>query len=344
MMATTHKNRLLLPILVIVIMMVAVMVSSPTPLIPDLAADLVTANGPYPAVGLYWYLDSNPTAGAGMPAPDKQLLIRTDTPSIYYKSGTTNTAWTQIGSAGGAGTVSSITCGSGVSCTPNPITTTGTINVSLPTTTCPGGQAEISTAADGSSTCAAFGNTTSAVLTANKLPIATAAHTLGDSVASQDAGATTFSIGSKFAVTVATGALSAADGTLVVTAGSSAINTSFWQVNQTNGTPISIEYATSSAVYVPTADLGTAPGLSAGCGTGATVSAKGASKFTILTNATALGTCVATFSIPLASASPTCTVTARNAISVVYDANATTITLSTGLAGGVKYDVDCNDH
>jgi hypothetical protein len=38
-----------------------------------------------------------------MAAPLYQLLVRTDSPSIYYKSGTANTAWTMIGTSGGSG-------------------------------------------------------------------------------------------------------------------------------------------------------------------------------------------------------------------------------------------------
>lgn len=86
------------------------------------------ANGPYPSVGLYWLDNTDPTAGGGMSAPLNQLLIRTDTPSLYYKSGAANTAWTRIGAGAGGGTVTSITCGTGLSCSPgNPITTSGTI-------------------------------------------------------------------------------------------------------------------------------------------------------------------------------------------------------------------------
>lgn len=50
-----------------------------------------------PAVGLYWLSSSDPTAGGGVGAPQYQLLIRTDTPSLYYKSGAGNTQWTKIG-------------------------------------------------------------------------------------------------------------------------------------------------------------------------------------------------------------------------------------------------------
>ena len=54
----------------------------------------------------------------------------------------------------GIGTVSSITCGTSTSCTPgSPITTSGTLNVSVPTATCVNGQAFTSNAASGAQTC-----------------------------------------------------------------------------------------------------------------------------------------------------------------------------------------------
>jgi len=117
--------------------------------------------GPYPSVGLYWFDNVDPTTGAGMSAPANQLLVRTDTPSIYYKSGPADTAWTKIGNGaggGGTGTVTSVACGTGMSCSPSPITTTGTVNVNLTPTTCAAGTAEITTAANGTSTCSTFVN------------------------------------------------------------------------------------------------------------------------------------------------------------------------------------------
>lgn len=90
----------------------------------------VTAGQPEPAVGLYWTSNADPTAGGGVSAPLWQLLWRTDQPSVYYKSGTANTAWTKVGSGtASGGTVTSIACGAGVSCSPaSPITTSGTIS------------------------------------------------------------------------------------------------------------------------------------------------------------------------------------------------------------------------
>jgi hypothetical protein len=86
---------------------------------------------PTPAVGLYWLLNGDPTISPGANAPLNQLGIRTDTPSLYYKSGAANTAWTSLsGGGGGGGTVTSITCGAGLTCTPNPIVATGTIAAS----------------------------------------------------------------------------------------------------------------------------------------------------------------------------------------------------------------------
>jgi hypothetical protein len=81
---------------------------------------------PVPAVGLYWLYGGNPTTGGGVCAPQYQLLFRTDNNTLYYKSGAACTAWT-VFAGGGGGAVSSITCLTGVTCTPNPITSIGTI-------------------------------------------------------------------------------------------------------------------------------------------------------------------------------------------------------------------------
>lgn len=180
--------------------------------------------GPYPSLGLYWFDNVDPTSGGGMAAPLNQLLIRTDSPSIYYKSGSTNTAWTKIGTnASGGGTLTSVACGTGISCTPNPIIATGSVVLNITPTTCSSGQAEVTTSATGTSTCqtffqsgnfptttcgagtaatsiantgvatcSAFGNTTSSVLTTGTLPIATgtggSSHAIGDSPYSYNSG------------------------------------------------------------------------------------------------------------------------------------------------------------
>ncbi len=84
-----------------------------------------------PSVGLNWFFNVDPTASSGVSAPQWQFGVRTDSPSLYYKSGTANTAWTKIGTGtgGGGGTVTGITCGTNMTCTPsNPITTSGTIS------------------------------------------------------------------------------------------------------------------------------------------------------------------------------------------------------------------------
>ncbi len=65
-----------------------------------------TLSNPQPAVGLYFTSTSDPTAGAGVAAPLGQLLFRQDVPSIYFKTGAANTAWTLAGtSASSGGTV-----------------------------------------------------------------------------------------------------------------------------------------------------------------------------------------------------------------------------------------------
>jgi hypothetical protein len=51
----------------------------------------------FPFVGIIWFVDFDPTTGSGVVAPLNQILIRTDAPSLYYKSGVPNTAWTRIG-------------------------------------------------------------------------------------------------------------------------------------------------------------------------------------------------------------------------------------------------------
>jgi len=109
-------------------------------------ATYVLADGPQPSVGLYWFSSADPTIAPGMSAPLNQLLVRTDSPSLYYKSGATNTSWTKIGAGGPAG-VTSITCGTGLTCTPNPITGTGTIATS------PGTNSSVYYADGGDGTC-----------------------------------------------------------------------------------------------------------------------------------------------------------------------------------------------
>lgn len=56
------------------------------------------ASSVQPSVGLYWTSNADPTTGGGVAgAPLWQFLIRTDSPSLYYKSGTSATSWTRIG-------------------------------------------------------------------------------------------------------------------------------------------------------------------------------------------------------------------------------------------------------
>lgn len=54
---------------------------------------------PEPNVAITWTTAVDPTSSTGVPAPLWQFLIRTDVPSLYYKSGNGNTAWTQLGAA-----------------------------------------------------------------------------------------------------------------------------------------------------------------------------------------------------------------------------------------------------
>jgi hypothetical protein len=57
--------------------------------------------GPEPSVGLYWVESFDPTAGAGVCAPQWQLLFRTDNNTLYYKSGVACAAWTPFAGSGG---------------------------------------------------------------------------------------------------------------------------------------------------------------------------------------------------------------------------------------------------
>lgn len=107
--------------------------------------------------------------------------------------------------------------------------------------------------------------------------------------------------------------------------------------------PSGAQDAATKAYVDGARDAGASPGLSAGCGTGATVST-GLYHFTITPAAPSLGTCVATFATAMNSATSTCIVTSRNATPVVYTSNATTVTLSTGLVASQLYDVACFDH
>ena len=117
-----------------------------------------TLSNPQPSVGLYFTSNSDPTTGAGVAAPLGQILFRQDQPSIYFKTGAANAAWTLAGtSASGGGTVTSVGCGTGLSCTAvNPIVAAGTIAVDLTTTTCAMNAAVTSIASNGTGSCTAF--------------------------------------------------------------------------------------------------------------------------------------------------------------------------------------------
>lgn len=51
----------------------------------------------HPQTGIVWSLGSDPTVPPGLSAPAWQFLIRTDNPSLYFKSGLGNTDWTLLG-------------------------------------------------------------------------------------------------------------------------------------------------------------------------------------------------------------------------------------------------------
>lgn len=56
-----------------------------------------------PLIGLMWLATSDPTIAPGAAAPLDNLLIRTDTNSLYYKSGALNTDWILIAGGGFTG-------------------------------------------------------------------------------------------------------------------------------------------------------------------------------------------------------------------------------------------------
>ena len=111
-------------------------------LLPTFAAGVLAAHSEdarifdtHGQTGLVWSINSDPSVAPGLAAPQWQFAIRTDVPSLYYKSGTGNTAWTLLGSSSaGTGTVTSVACGANMSCSPSPITSAGTVaTVSSPT-------------------------------------------------------------------------------------------------------------------------------------------------------------------------------------------------------------------
>jgi hypothetical protein len=123
---------------------------------------------PQPSVGLYFTSNSDPTIGLGVAAPLGQLLIRQDSPSLYFKSGAANTSWTIIGKGtSSGGSVTSVACGVGELCSPSPITTSGTISLNITPTTCASGMAQVSTASDGTSMCSMFFDVAASGLTSS---------------------------------------------------------------------------------------------------------------------------------------------------------------------------------
>jgi hypothetical protein len=150
----------------------------------------------HPQVGLVWSSDTDPTIGPGVTAPEWQFLIRTDNDTLYYKSGPLSTNWTDIsgGGGGGGGTVTQVNCGGGLTCTPSPITTIGT--VALAAQTCTAGNAALGIDGTGTLTCVALPTgTVTGTGTTNDLTKFTngAGGVIGNSSASDDG--TTFEVG-----------------------------------------------------------------------------------------------------------------------------------------------------
>ncbi len=57
----------------------------------------IAASFAYPNIGLYYVSNTDPTIAPGVSSPGYQFLMRTDSPSLYYKSSAASTGWTQIG-------------------------------------------------------------------------------------------------------------------------------------------------------------------------------------------------------------------------------------------------------
>lgn len=84
-----------------------------------------------PYLGLIQVISHDPNAGGGTPGVANELLVRTDAPEIYFYQGTP-TSWLRVGGIFGPGTVTSVACGSGLTCAPaSPITGAGTISANL---------------------------------------------------------------------------------------------------------------------------------------------------------------------------------------------------------------------
>ena len=105
--------------------------ASPVVLVAIFATFALAGNAtPVPAIGLYYTFGSDPTAGSGAcGAPQWQLLFRTDNETLYYHASASScTDWIPFNGAGG-GAVTSITASTGITLTPNPITSAGTVGI-----------------------------------------------------------------------------------------------------------------------------------------------------------------------------------------------------------------------
>ena len=185
----------------------------------DVLYDALTSST-HPQVGLIWSSDVDPTIVPGVTAPEWQFLIRTDNHTLYYKSGPASTNWTVLGGGGGGGTVTSISCNDGLTCTPDPITGTGTIGMT--SSACPGSEVATGFSAGVIQCTPASTGTVTGTGTTNDLTKFTngAGGVIGNSSASDDG--TTFAINTnKVAITESTGVLTLADASIASTPSSS---------------------------------------------------------------------------------------------------------------------------